>query len=837
MSFSGLRKAFTNHKQGFKTLFIFCAAIFLLLTSAIIVWISTFQIPSLQSIDELRVTQSTKIYDKTGNILLYDISQNSKRTVVPLDQISKNVQNATIAIEDKDFYQHHGIDFKAIIRAIGIDILTLNFNQGGSTITQQVVKNSILTNEKFVSRKLKELVLAWQLERVLTKDEILSMYLNEIPYGGSIYGIEEASETFFGKKASDLDLAQSAYLASIPNAPTYYSPYGAHKDKLDERKNLVLSEMKNQGMISESDYEAAKTEQVDFKVKEDSSIKAPHFVFYVIDYLQKKYGADVLEKGGLKVITTLDYDMQAEAQDIAKKYATSNEKDFNASNAAIVAIDPKTGGILTMVGSRDYFDKEIDGAFNVTLAKRQPGSTIKPFVYSEAFLKGYTPDTVLFDVKTQFSSSCTPDNTTSDNGCYSPDDYDLKYRGPINLRNALAQSVNIPSVEVLYLAGLSDSINLARDMGLASLSNKGDYGLTLVLGGGEVTPLEMTSGYGVFANEGQRNDYTPIQEIDDKDGKVLETISPRPRQVLDKEVALKIDDILSDNVAREPLYGQTSALFFPTRQVAVKTGTTNDYRDAWIMGYTPSVAVGAWAGNNDNSPMVHKVSGLIVAPMWRAFMDKVLAKYPVETFESPDLTNDLSVKPVLRGIWQGGYSTLIDKVSGKLATDYTPKESLGEVITGGVHSILRWVDRSDPTGPIPAHPESDPQYNNWEYAVRKWAQENGVVDTNPSIPVDADNVHTENSIPKVSIQTPADSSTIGENQTTNVNLIISNSFPITKVQISLNGVVVAQSSSKINSFSFNPSDYNISPGSYPLEVIVIDSAYNKVTAQIQISVQ
>ena len=534
------------------------------------------------------------------------------------------------------------------------------------------------------------------------------MYLNEIPYGGVIYGVEEASQAFFSKKSSDVTLAEAAYLAALPKAPTFYSPYGPNKQKLEERKNLVLREMLSNNFITEEEYKSAIAEKVSFIAKGDSSIKAPHFVFYVIDYVKKKYGEESLNIGGLRIITSLDYDLQSIGEKIAYDYAMENKIKFNAENTALVAIDPKTGEILAMVGSRNYFDKDIDGAFNVTTAKRQPGSTIKPFVYSEAFIKGFTPETVLFDLKTQFSSTCAPDNLTMGNGCYSPDNYDNVFRGPITLRNALAQSINVPSVKVLYLAGLSDSIRLARDMGIESLSNKGDYGLTLVLGGGEVTPLELTGAYGVFANNGVKTSLTSVIEIKDKNGQVLEKYEPKLSQVLDKEVALKITSILSDNVARAPSYGQTSALYFANRDVAVKTGTTNDYRDAWIMGYTPNIAVGAWAGNNDNSPMQKRVAGFIVAPLWRAFMDQALARIPDEKFEEPLVEDKSQMKPVLQGIWQGG----------KLETN--------NMVSGGVHSILNWVNKDDPRGEYPQNPSSDPQFDRWEYSVRIWAQDQGL---------------------------------------------------------------------------------------------------------------
>lgn len=701
-----------RHKLALRALVLLAISGLLILGAIVMFWISTFKVPTSESIRERRVTESTKIYDRTGEILLYDTGGNIRRSIVPITEISRNIKNATIAIEDTEFYTHIGVKPTAFIRAILVNILSLDFSQGGSTITQQVVKNSILTNEKLISRKLKEWVLAIKLEQAMSKEDILSMYLNEIPYGGILYGVEEASEAFFGKKSSEVTLAEAAYLAALPKAPTFYSPYGPNKGRLDERKNLVLREMLRNKFITEEEYKTATEEKVKFIEKGNASIKAPHFVFYVLDYIEDKYGEEIINTGGLRVITTLNYDLQAAAEQIALDYATQNKKNFNAENASIVAIDPRLGEILTMVGSRNYFDQEIDGAFNVTTAKRQPGSTFKPFVYSQAFIKGFTPETVLFDLKTQFSTSCAPSDLSMGNGCYAPENYDNLFRGPVTLRSALAQSLNIPSVKVLYLAGLSDSIRLARDMGIESLSNRGDYGLTLVLGGGEVTPLELTGAYGVFANNGIKTKITSVLEIKNKNKEVLEKSDPKPVQVLPKEIALKISDILSDNVARAPAYGQTSVLYFADRDVAVKTGTTNDYKDAWIMGYTPNIVVGAWAGNNDNTPMEKKVAGFIVAPMWRAFMNQALAKTPNEQFEEPLLEDPTTLKPSLSGIWQGG--------------EFATSSNGTKMVTGGVHSILNWVNKDDPRGPRPENPESDPQFDRWEYSIRIWAQERGL---------------------------------------------------------------------------------------------------------------
>ncbi len=695
----------------------------LFVLGAFFLWVSTLRLPDLSDLSELKQALSTKIYDRTGQILLFDLSPNVTRTAVAYADISQNIKNATIAIEDKNFYSHGGIVPSAILRAILVDLSTFSFSQGGSTITQQVVKNTVLTSDKSITRKLKELVLATKLDGTLSKDEILNLYLNSIPYGGKIYGVEEAAENFFGVAAKNVDLAQSAYLGAIIEAPTYYSPYGQHRTALDARKNLVLRNMLDQGMITDSQYQDALKENVTFKsLGETSGIKAPHFVFFVADYLAQKYGEDALQSNGYKVITTLNYDIQKKAEDVAQEYGEKNLTSFNANNNAIVAIDPKTGDILAMVGSRDYYNQDIDGNFNVATAHRQPGSTFKPFVYATLFNKGYTPDTILFDTPIQFAPKCLPTNLTSDkNGCYSPVDYDGQYRGPMTIRNALAQSINIPAVQALYLAGINNSINTAHKMGIQSLTDANQYGLTLVLGGGEVSLLDMTSAYSVFANDGERNAYNPILEVDDASGNVVEEHTPSPEQVLPSQTSREITSILTDNAARTPAYGASSVLYVPTRQVAVKTGTTNDYKDAWIMGYTPNITVGAWVGNSNNTPMDKKVAGYIVAPMWRALMDQILPNIPVESFPPPDPV-DPTLKPVLRGIWQGGIST-------------PNPGSQTETISGGVHTILNWVSKDDPTGSFPANPGQDPQYNNWEYSVRLWAATHGQADTIFVLPV------------------------------------------------------------------------------------------------------
>jgi penicillin-binding protein 1C len=669
-------------RRHVKTLILLVLSLFFIVGGITAIWFSTLQIPDLSAFEARKVAESTKIYDRTGEVLLYDIHSDQRRTLVPFDQISKYIKDATISIEDDKFYQHHGIQPSAIIRAIFANITGLGLAQGGSTITQQVIKNSVLTKDKTLTRKLKEWVLAVKLERILTKDQIFETYLNENPYGGNVYGVEEAAKTFFGKSAKDVSIAEAAYIAAIPQAPTYYSPYGKNKAQLDQRQKLVLSKMHEFNYITDAEYAAAQKEKVAFLEKNTGGLRAPHFAMYVKDYLDKKYGSDVVEEGGLKVITTLDYKIQQKAEDVVTRFAPTLESQFNASNTAMIGINPKNGDILMMVGSRNYFDQKNEGNFNVTTALRQPGSTFKPFVYATAFEKGYTPETVLFDVPTEFSSECNPDHTpkagVDPKKCYQPVEYDDIYNGPISIREALAHSRNIPAVKTLYLTGIKDSIATAKAMGITSLNDPDRYGLTLVLGGGEVSLLELTSAYSVFANDGVRNPYRSILRVEDRDGNVLEEAHDYPNQAIPAEIARQINDILSDTSVR-----MTSLLpigeSLGDKPVAIKTGTTNDYRDVWIEGYTPNIAVGAWAGRNDNTPMSHNLSGLVISPLWGAFMAEINDMIPKEYFKKPEPT-PTDLKPVLRGIWKGGQSYFIDSVSKKLATPTTPPELRQEVI-------------------------------------------------------------------------------------------------------------------------------------------------------------
>ncbi len=493
-----------------------------------------------------------------------------------------------------------------------------------------------------------------------------------------------------------------------------------------------------------------------------------------------------------------------------------------------------------MVGSRNYFDEEIDGNFNVSTApNRQPGSAFKPFVYAEALRNGYTPDTVVFDLQTQFSTECRADEfETEKEECYTPSNYDDVFRGPVTLRNALAQSINIPSIKVLYLAGLQNSLRLAQNMGIKSLVDVNRYGLTLVLGGGEVSLLDMTSAYGVFANEGERNEPTPILRIENSDGNIIEEINVNPRRVLEEQVALQISDIISDNDARAPAFGQRSYLYFPGRDVASKTGTTNEYRDAWIVGYTPQLSVGAWAGNNDNTPMEKKVAGFIIAPLWNEFMQEVLARDDQVPFKEPFTEDEFSLKPILKGLWQGGKEYVVDSISGKLATDMTPVELRESRVVTDVHSILYWIDKRNPRGDPLKNPSKDSQFELWEYGVQKWrAEQNIETGSEDSIPTAYDNIHTEANKPRLTITRPNATETYDRYGTVSVLLNNKSKFALTKVNFFVNGTFVGSSTKAPFNFSFVPSDVGVKSGSNKLTAVGYDAVLNEGEISISFNVR
>lgn len=663
----------------------------------LIVAIAATPTPSITAFSDRQVEQSTKIYDRTGQVLLYDYNRDVRRQSVTLSEVSPNIIKAALAIEDSNFYNHNGIRPTSIARAAIADIMGRSLSQGGSTITQQVVKNTLLTGKKSITRKIHEIVLALKLEQAYEKDQILEAYLNNIPLGGTLYGVETASLSYFGKNAKDVSVPQAAYLAAMVQAPTYFSPYGPNRADLDVRKNVVLGRMLELGFIDEETYNDAVATKVAFASTGQNSIVAPHFVFYILDQLEQQYGVNALSSG-LRVVTTLDADLQIQSEDTVQRYALENTKKFNASNASLVAVEPSTGQIMAMVGSRNFFDTEIDGQYNATIALRQPGSTMKPFVYSLALERGYTRNTVVFDVPTQFSTSCHPYQVSVNTPpCYAPSNYDDKFRGPMTFEAALSQSINIPAIKVLYLVGVRNAVNAAKSFGLTSLGSASQYGLTLVLGGGEVRLLDLVGAYGVFANGGVLNKPVGILEITDSDGVVREEYSSSPSRVIPGNIANNISAMLSNDAARDPVPGPGSPFYFPSHDVAMKTGTTDDTRDAWVVGYTPSIAIGVWVGNNDNTPMSKSVAGYIAAPMWHETMSYALSKYPKKYFAEADPIYSW-VPPMLQGNW------MIPDANGNVYP----------------HSLLYWTDKTNPLGPPPSNPDSDSQYPYWEYGVSNW---------------------------------------------------------------------------------------------------------------------
>ncbi|MFA6304643.1 MAG: transglycosylase domain-containing protein [Patescibacteria group bacterium] len=711
-------------------------------------WLSK-DLPDPNKLVERDVAQSTKIYDRTGEHLLYDIHGNQKRTIISLTEIPSYAVQATLALEDQRFYEHGGFSITGMIRGVILQTLKGKKAQGGSTLTQQLIKNAILTNERSVTRKIKELILAYRIEKKYSKDEILQMYFNEIPYGSTAYGIEAAANYYFGKSAKELTLGEAAVLAALPQAPSYYSPWGSHLDALFGRQQYALDQMVELGYITPEQAADAKAEKITFKSRIEGII-APHFVFFVKELLAEKYGDALVEQGGWKIISTLDFDLQQQAETIIKEQAEKNLTNFDAGNAALVAIDVKTGQILAMVGSKDFFDDTIDGQVNVAISPRQPGSSFKPIVYTAAFAKGYVPETMVYDLVTNF---ITPQ------GPYTPHNYDGQEHGPVSLRMALAGSLNIPAVKMIYLTGTDNVLNLADNLGYTTLGDRSRFGFSLVLGGGEVKLLEHTNAYATLAREGAKMPYSAILKLEDNQKNILEEFqTPHAQKVIEPAIARITSDVLSDNNARSFIFGSSNYLTLGDRPVAAKTGTTNDYHDAWTLGYTPQIAVGVWVGNSDNTAMKKGADGSqIAAPIWQKFMKAANANLPIQGFVKP--TYSIPSKPMLGGD-AGGVKVKIDKSTGMLATEATPPQLVEEKTFKQAHDILHYVNKEDPLGPIPSDPAKDEQYNAWEEPVAKWAKEHNI--TNELPPTDQDNLHRLSDRPSLSLISPKDGDTINQ---------------------------------------------------------------------------
>lgn len=608
-------------------------------------------LPSPTRLTNRDIEQSTKIFDRNGE-LLYSVYESKDRTLVTIDEISPYIIEATLAAEDSEFYKHQGIDPLSIARS-AYNTLVKEGTQGGSTITQQVAKNALLTQDRTIQRKIKDMVLALQIENSYTKDEILQMYLNEVPYGGSIYGVEEASKAFFDKSAKELTLPEAALIAGLPQSPTRYSPL-SNPEAARNRQKYVLWLMKERGWIdregvhhklSEEDYNSALEQELEF-AQFKGTIKAPHFVMYVLSLIREKYGEEVVNTSGLNVVTTLDLSLQDKFQEIVNNEVETEGKRLGFSNGALVAIDPQTHEVLAMVGSKDYFAKDIDGQFNVTTGKRQPGSALKPITYLTALTQGYTASSVIYDVYTEFDRG-------EGQKPYTPKNYGgWGFRGPMQIRYALANSVNITAVKMLDLVGINNMVKMANSLGIKSLYyDPSKHGLAITLGGVEVPLLELTNGFATLGASGIYKDITPIFQIKTSDGTVLETANDSPGQrVVDERYVWILSDILSDNSARSAAFGSNSKLNIPGNKVAVKTGTTNDLKDNWTVGYTDKIAIGVWVGNNDGKEMNNSLaSGLTgAAPIWHEAM-----KYYLSTNPHPEFTKPEGIESTWVGIESG----------------------------------------------------------------------------------------------------------------------------------------------------------------------------------------
>ncbi|MBL7078194.1 transglycosylase domain-containing protein [Candidatus Shapirobacteria bacterium] len=587
-------------------------------------------LPSPQKLIDRPLALTTKIYDRKGN-LLYKIYHEENRTLIPLNEIPDFVIEATIAVEDREFYNHSGLSWRGIARAVKHNLTNpQKAPVGGSTITQQLVKNALLDFEKSWRRKIKEAILAILAEQRFSKDEILQMYFNEVSYGGTAYGIEEAAQKYFAKSVRNVNLAEGALLAGLPAGPTRFSPFGAYPTLAKERQGRVLSAMVETGYLTESEAENATQEPLRLSLSNDS-LKAPHFVFYVKDLLVEKWGEQTLEEGGLEVVTSLDLDLQRQVEQIIKE-ELGHIAHLGVGNGAALIIRPKTGEILAMAGSKDYFDFTNDGNVNVTLSSRQPGSAIKVINYAKALQSGFTPATIIPDTAITFHLPYQEP--------YSPQNYDGQYHGNVSLRTALASSFNIPAVKVLAALGVEEMIKQGELMGITTWADRSRFGLSLTLGGGEVKMIDLAQAYSVLANLGNKVELTPFLTVKPSVGekKLYELKNQGQKElVLDSGVAFLLNDILSDNYARARAFSLNSLLNIPNQKVAVKTGTSNGLRDNWAIGYTPEFLVAVWVGNNDNTPMSRIASGITGAtPIWRRITDLMLEAYPNTGWETPE---------------------------------------------------------------------------------------------------------------------------------------------------------------------------------------------------------
>ena len=761
---------------------------------------------------------STKIYDR-NNKLLYDIYGDKNRALVNWNQLPDYVKEATISIEDKDFYKHKGFSIFGIGRAV-FSVVFFRDLQGGSTITQQVVKNTLLSPERTLTRKIKEFILAIQVERKYTKDEILQIYLNEVPYGGTAWGIEAAAQTYFRKNAKDLSLVEAVVLAGFPQRPSYYSPYGTNNKAYIERAEAVARRMREDGHITHEQEEEIVGEipSVGF-TPDNQGIRAPHFVFYVRDKLTEKYGEKFVEQGGLRVKTSLDLDLQDKAQSIVAE-EIDKLSQYKVGNGAAVVMDPKTGEILAMVGSYDYFAKDYDGQVNVAMSLRQPGSALKPFTYATGLKAGYTAANVLMDVLTEFPGG-------QGQPPYKPVNYDGKYRGPTQVRFALGNSINVPAVKMTALVGVKNMLRTAYDAGVKSLEPTDDnlkrFGLAITLGGGEVKLLELSSGYATIANRGEYVEPQAILKVEDRDGKVLEeSRDPKPKRVISEDIAFVISHILSDNNARSQVFGPNSLLNVSGRTVAVKTGTTDDKRDNWAIGFTYSVVVGVWVGNNDNSPMNPEIaSGVTGAtPIWNKIMRAALVDRPSESFQKPD--NVVAME--------------IDALGGGLPCRDLPKRS--EYFIKGTEPtrdclVEKTLDGKDYYVFVEFDPVSTDGKNRWQEGVDAWAQ--GQSDPKYRPPQELKNEPTRdpNEI-KVNIRKPSGNSQVDYSFETEAD--IETGRKVTKIEFYIDGSMKDTKSGDNKNVKFNFTFSAANLGKHKIKVKAFNDGGKDSEAEVEVSV-
>jgi 1A family penicillin-binding protein len=769
---------------------------------------------------------STVILDRNGESL-YDIFEDANRIPVSFVELPQYCKDATIAVEDKDFYKHQGLSTAGIARALISTVLFHNL-QGGSTLTQQLVKNVLLTNEQTIPRKIKEAILAIQIERKYTKDQILQMYLNEAPYGGTTAGMESASQLYFGTSVKDLNLVQCAILAGLPQDPNNYSPFIGMPKAYIARTQHVLARMREDGYINAFEESAARKllDTTQF-AKDTGSLRAPHFVAYIKDQLVAKFGSGEVEGGGLRVTTTLDWKLQQKAQNIVRE-EVDKAKYLKVSNGAAVVIDPKTGEILAMVGSKDYTATDTSGfKFNVPVqGLRQPGSSIKPFTYATAFKKGYTASTVLMDVDTKYPSG-DPKKPE-----YDPKNYDGKFRGPMLLRYALGNSINTIAVKVLALVGVRDALETAYDMGISSLSPTDDnlkrLGLSMTLGGGEVTLLDLTSAYGVFATAGERLAPVSILKVEDSSGKVLYQYNPpSPQRVLPADVAYMVSDILSDNDARKIEFGSNSYMNIPGFSVAAKTGTTDDKRDNWTIGYTPSIVVGTWVGNNDNSPMSPTLaSGLTgAAPIWNRIMVSALSGRKDEPFSRPGNIIEMDIDAYGGGTPQSGQPTRKERfIKGTEPTGPAPIYQNIKVSKHDNNKLANPVEIATGQYDLKSFivfkeqdPVSSDGKNRWQEAINAWVSSN-LTDAKYRPPTDTYSGSDQQI--GIHVTSPTDNQQVNSNDV-NVQLSVATVNDLDRIEISVDGSNVKTLHDK----SVNET-IHMDNGSHTLHIEAVDNKGN-----------